>query len=85
MNPRQNLEESAKFVAQLSENDMIKMKIGLNFSPGYCSIESEYQIFNNTNLDLIIEVTNCYHKQLFGLAKVEAQRARGQLWAKEEH
>jgi hypothetical protein len=37
MNTRQNLEESAKFLAKILENGKIKIKIGFNF-----------QIFNNT-------------------------------------
>jgi hypothetical protein len=48
MNTRQNLEESAKFLAKILENGKIKIKIGFNFPPGYCSIELDYQIFNNT-------------------------------------
>ena len=57
MNSKQNLEEKARLVAQLSENEKIKMKISLNFSPGHCCITSDFTLCNKTNLDLMIEVT----------------------------
>ena len=57
MNPKQNLEENPRLVAQLSENGKIKMKISLKFSAGHCCITSDYTVLNQTNLDLMIEVT----------------------------
>ena len=59
MNQMQNLEESSIVVSQIAENDNIKKRIGLNFSPGHCNIEADYQLFNDTNEDLIFEVTYC--------------------------
>ena len=57
MNPKQNLAETARLVAQLSENEKIKMKMSLNISAGLCCIKSAFTLFNKTNLDLMIEVT----------------------------
>ena len=56
MSKQQNIEESGKLVAQSTEDEMIKMKVYLKFSAGLCSIESDYQLINNTNLNLTIMV-----------------------------
>ena len=56
--PQQITEESGQLVAQYSEDGMTKMKIMLKFSAGHCSIQCDYQLINNSNLDLIIEVEN---------------------------
>ena len=55
-NPQQKLEKDAKLVAQHSEDGMTKMRLCLIFSGGHCRIGSDYQLCNNSNLDLILEV-----------------------------
>ena len=49
-------ENQERIVARLAEDEQTQTSVSLNFSPGSCHLEIEYQLINKTNLSLILKV-----------------------------